>query len=498
MRKEYFKIVLSYLLATAILTLYGGQVCPFLESISALNLYGVIGCSFICGLAVRFLIFKKIKESISIELATNKSSFTPFKHLIIDIVVWIFIGFLILFWNSLIYDFPLDSGLKMVLGSFTVGFFASLYLALEYEAELIKIKADNFLSNNFGSDNLLNKQEFLSISVKFLIFLGISYLVISSIIILLIWKDIHFVYDQFMHNKSPLFYAITWEIFFVFLVIFGGSFFNAIKYSRNLKLIFNFQLKAFESIRKGELNTFIPIVNNDELGQIASHSNFMIQGLQEREKLKATFGKYLSPKIAAKILANDNQAALSGKKYQVAVLFTDIRDYTKLSEKHTPEQMIKLLNQYFTMIVKVINRHQGVVDKFIGDAAMAVFGLDNESLAAENSVKAAIEIRNNLENLNKELSLEGLPKIDNGVGIHFGPVIAGNMGSPDRLEYTVIGDTVNTASRLEALSKENDFKILMSSKVEEMLKNKQLYSYTNLGMFDLRGKSEKINVYGVK
>jgi adenylate cyclase len=168
-----------------------------------------------------------------------------------------------------------------------------------------------------------------------------------------------------------------------------------------------------------------------------------------------------------------------------------------LSEKLHPRETVKLLNDCFTVLVQAIHASKGVVDKFIGDAVMAVYGLDDVKQPCELSVKSAYTIFKNLEKFNQTLTARGISPLNIGIGIHFGTVIAGNIGSKERLEYTVIGDAVNTASRLETLSKQVSSRAVISMEVFERLSPEMQSKVPFLGEFELKGKAEKIRAYGI-
>jgi adenylate cyclase len=162
--------------------------------------------------------------------------------------------------------------------------------------------------------------------------------------------------------------------------------------------------------------------------------------------------------------------------------------------------VVGFLNEYFTMIVAAVHEQQGVVDKFIGDAAMAVFGLEggpDAEDAADRAVRAALAMRSGLAPLNARLAKRGLPEVDNGIGMHLGYMVAGNIGSEDRLEYTVIGDAVNTASRLEGLCKATGNPLLVSSAIYERLSTELRDGLVSLGEHQVKGKAQSIAVYGI-
>ncbi len=164
-----------------------------------------------------------------------------------------------------------------------------------------------------------------------------------------------------------------------------------------------------------------------------------------------------------------------------------------MSEKRPPAEVLSILNEYLTEMTSIIDKYGGVVDKYIGDAIMALFGapLDLPD-HSQNAVKCAIEMNAALEQLNHKFSSKGLPTLEMGIGINTGNVVVGNMGSRDRLNYTVIGDNVNLASRLESITKEYNVPIIVSEAT--MLRSKQI-KFRNLGNINVKGKQEQVIIY---
>jgi adenylate cyclase len=212
------------------------------------------------------------------------------------------------------------------------------------------------------------------------------------------------------------------------------------------------------------------VQTGDELEDLANGFNTMVDGLKERDKLRTTFGKYMTAAIVEHLLAG--KVALGGESLKVTILFTDIRSFTTISEKMDPQQLVGLLNEYFTEMVGIVMSEGGVVDKYIGDAIMAVFGAPvPKPDDAVNAVRAAVKMRRALEELNGRLAARGMARLRTGIGIHTGQVIAGNIGSERRMEYTVIGDAVNLASRLETCTKDLGVDVLISEDTYELTKH---------------------------
>ncbi|MBI4988536.1 MAG: adenylate/guanylate cyclase domain-containing protein [Rhodocyclales bacterium] len=214
----------------------------------------------------------------------------------------------------------------------------------------------------------------------------------------------------------------------------------------------------------------------------------------ERLRLRRAFGAYVSPQIMDEIVGGRLSGSLGGDRRALCVLFADIRDFTTRSETLSPEAVITLLNRYFEEVTGAIHRHDGTVDKFIGDGIMAFFGapkaLANPSAAA---VAAAQEMLDRLAGLNETLAQEGQTPIRIGIGLHAGDAVVGHVGSTARHEYTAIGDTVNLASRIESLTKEVGYPLVCSEAVMHSLDSTE--GFVNLGAKPVKGHTPVI-VYG--
>jgi class 3 adenylate cyclase/acid stress-induced BolA-like protein IbaG/YrbA len=223
---------------------------------------------------------------------------------------------------------------------------------------------------------------------------------------------------------------------------------------------------AMGRVREGDFEiTASPSTRtNDEIGDLARSFDEMAQGLKERERLRGTLGRYVSGDVAERILSEDDDLSLRGEVRHVAVAFLDVRGFTTISEKLTPTEVVALLNEYFDVVVDRVAAHGGTVNKFIGDAAMCIWGAPKHSARPERSaVLCALEIQARAKKLSAERTKRGLTTVGFGIGINAGEAVAGNLGAAKRLEYTVIGDAVNLAQRLESQARAGE--VLVSQPV---------------------------------
>jgi len=236
------------------------------------------------------------------------------------------------------------------------------------------------------------------------------------------------------------------------------------------------------------------------IATLSTTAKKLVSGLvsQEKEKfsIRRVLGEYVSEEVAEKVI-NDQTGRIAEMK-TVAILFCDIRNFTQFSERHNPAQIVSRLNEYFEAMVEAIQMHGGTVDKFIGDAIMAVFGgvLDLPN-PAESAVLAAISMRDRIVMLQNQWQASGEDVLDNGIGIHFGSVLQGTLGPKKRKDFTVIGDAVNTASRIEGLCKEFSSAALFSDSVFDQLPQDLRSKVRFMGKAKVKGKQDEIKIYGI-
>ncbi|HEX3704253.1 MAG TPA: adenylate/guanylate cyclase domain-containing protein [Vicinamibacterales bacterium] len=223
---------------------------------------------------------------------------------------------------------------------------------------------------------------------------------------------------------------------------------------------------------------------------------YFVEG-REKRKMKKLFGQYVSKDVYEQLVANPALARLGGQRREMTVLFSDIRGFTTVTERGQPEEIVGMLNEYFTRMVGLVFHHHGTVDKFVGDMVMALFGAPlDDPQHADHAVEAALDMITELGKLNARWKTEGrYAELDIGVGINTGPMIAGNIGSDQIMSYTVIGDAVNLGSRLESLNKQYGTRIIISDATRERLTGR--YTFRPLGDVIVKGKTQPVAIFEV-
>ena len=246
--------------------------------------------------------------------------------------------------------------------------------------------------------------------------------------------------------------------------------------------------EATEQVLAGNFEVSVPVTTGDETGELAASFNAMIQGLAERERIRDAFGTYLDREVAEYILSDEFDE--EGRELEVSVLFTDVRDFTGFAAGEEAKDVVAALNRLFEVVVPVISRHGGHVDKFEGDGLLAVFGAPAPYRDhAKRAARAAMEIcrRVNERGEAGELTV--------GVGVNTGPVIAGAVGGAGRLNFSVIGDAVNVAARVEAATRELDRDVLITAATAGAMG--EAIALEDLGAHELKGLVEPVELFAI-
>lgn len=226
---------------------------------------------------------------------------------------------------------------------------------------------------------------------------------------------------------------------------------------------------AMVRVEHGDLQAHCAVVSNDEIGGVTAGFNHMVAELRDRELIHETFGRYVSPEIRDEILSG--RTSLSGDQREVTILFADLRGFTTWVEASQAAEVVESLNAYFTEMEHAIRAHGGLVLQFIGDEIEAVFGAPlTDEVHADHAVAAALEMQQRLDAWNATRRRDGRHTLEHGIGIHSGNVVAGNIGSEQRMAYALVGDAVNVASRIEALNKQFGSHILVSGATRDRLR----------------------------
>lgn len=302
--------------------------------------------------------------------------------------------------------------------------------------------------------------------------------------------------NDFMKQISPLQnFIITLSIMLsAYLLIRNFSLFISATLISLITVGYLF-VSAFSFSNGLAINVITPI-SLELITMIFAYSHrFIIEG-KSKEKIKSAMGKYISEDIMKSIVKNIDELKLGGKKANVTVLFSDIRGFTSMSEKLSADEVSLILNEYFTEMEPIVTKHHGVINKFIGDAVMVIFGepIQDEKHAI-NAIRCANEMLEKVSELQQKWLKEGKPKIEIGVGINTGEAFVGNIGSENRMEYTVIGDMVNLASRIESYNKVYKTNFLISSSTYACVKN--IVDVIKISNVTIRGKSKKMDLYEV-
>ena len=242
---------------------------------------------------------------------------------------------------------------------------------------------------------------------------------------------------------------------------------------------------AMAEVERGRINTVVGVYEKSEIGLLQSGFNRMVAGIGERDRLRDLFGRHVGADVARRAI--EGGAVLSGDVREVAILFIDLVGSTKLAASHTPHQVAEVLNDFFRIVVSAVDQRNGLINKFQGDAALAVFGAP---LPLPDAASAALASARDLRN-----KLGRLPLVDFGIGVSAGPVFAGNIGAENRYEYTVVGDAVNEAARLADFAKTLDQRIVCSAAAIDRADAAEGRRWVSTGETVLRGRSDSTSIW---
>ena len=484
------RLLLNYLALTAILIIYGAQIAPFIKGLGYLKASLITAVPVMLIFPFRAYAFKKASVALADTSSTDKPIYgLPWRELKADFFTWLVAGLLMALHYAIHFKAPLLTEAKILLGCISFGLFGGTVNYLYMERRVI-----GFLkTRKREAPQGINRS--WSVSSKMLFFTVTLLSFMTLTILAMVFLDIDFLLTHRHPSGPEIYLGVFKDILFAFAVLLGLSLIILRLYARNLKQTLDGQVEAPEGIEKGNLHIQVPVVSNDEFGQIAIKTNEMIRGLKERAICRSAFGKYVAPEVSEKIL--EGEISLEGEMNDVSILFCDIRGFTTFVERKEPKEVVGFLNSYFSEMEKVVKQHNGIVLQYIGDEIEAVFGAPiHEPEHSEMAVMAAIEMRKRLERLNEKRENGGEETITHGIGIHTGGVLAGSIGSPERLTYSMVGDVVNTASRLQGLNKTFGTDILISDATKKRLPENR-FEVVSLGEHPIKGKRERIEIFKV-
>jgi class 3 adenylate cyclase/HAMP domain-containing protein len=429
----------------------------------------------------------------------RKSLQFPMVVSVITFMVWILAGFIFGFLEPLITGkiFNIETPdiiycLRQFLGIFLLGGGVTtmiLYFVIENAWR-------NYIPNFFPEGNLRRVKHVFKLNIRkrFLIVFVSIIIIPLPVLSLTIYSKAMALHMADALTRTQIMSSLVRELAFVAMdslaICLILAYFLAKSVSEPLLRIKD----ALKQVKSNNLETRVEIVSNDELGDVAEGFNLMIKSMKKNQDIKESFGKYVCREIRDEIIAG--KTSLDGEMKRVTLLFSDLRNFTTLVEQNHPKQVVTILNQYFTEMTLAVKDNKGLVLQYVGDEIMAVFGAplgfdDHPDMA----VQTAIDMRKRLEALNKRLKEQGFEPLAHGVGIHSGAVLAGNIGSEERMSYALVGDTVNTASRIEGLTKEYGCDIIISQTTYNLLT--ESYNTKQLAQVKVKGKKDELIIYKV-
>ncbi|MBF0381153.1 MAG: adenylate/guanylate cyclase domain-containing protein [Magnetococcales bacterium] len=456
------------------LSVYGKVVCPFIDTLTFSRIIAVLGVVYIFQIITRELLYI-FKPTPVLAVSISRHGF----H--VSVVTWLLAGAVASLLHSYLYtDFHWTSHLKLLSGYWGLG--AGVLSQLEYV----------ILEKYFRDQKLVEK---LEVEEKITSRLMESFAVFTVVpALMMVLVSFRFVFEGYTVRGAAL------EVLFLGACFVISGLYVSYRYGLALKTDCDHLTHAVKEVSEGCFHVHVDTSRTDDLGKVAYGINDMAQGLRLREQIREAFGRFVNPEVAENFIKNfadsDSPIEMGGKRQEVAILMADIRGFTPLSESMEPEDLTLLLNGYFSEMVAAVQNHGGMVDKFIGDAIMVVFGLsDKHPNYAMDAIKAALEMNNRLEKFNDEQKRLGKSIINNGIGVHVGEVVAGYIGSLDRLEFTVIGHAVNVAARIESQTKPPNPQLLFSESVEKFIGD----SYTTKMVLqaNLKGVSQEMNLFTI-
>jgi len=470
-----FQIYAYYLLSVLVLSIFAFR--------SASDYNGYPKYYIILLIALPYFVSGIARTCLEPALVLNVSPLNRSRRQIyLDLGLFALIALVLLAFEFLVYRHPANTALKTCIWALVIGYFASIDSALH------RVRS----SHDSHSDDAPLNSTALPVSQKLSIFLSTTVLLIVTTMAISAYGYINIDTSLPSATVSQIEQEFIVETLFILGIITTLTTRVIVSYSANLQRMFETQIDTLKNVQEGQLDKHVPVLTQDEFGIIAQQTNLMIDQLREKSRIQKTLEQVVSPDIMERLLAAREGKVSQAQEFDLAILFCDLREFTSYAENKPPDEVIIFLNAYFTKLADVVAEHNGIVNKFIGDAILAVFGVDGDPDYATNAVEAALDI---LMHSTSAVMRDGT-RFDIGIGINCGRAAAGTIGSSERFEYTFIGDSVNIASRLDGLSKRLGYRVVTSAGVYERIPARHQAMFTDLGSHNIRGKSQPVHLYG--
>ena len=470
-----YQIFAYYLLSVVILSVFAFR--------SYAHLGTQPGVIFIIAVAAPFLIAAVIHGLIDKWIVVPGHLLVqPKRQFLVDFALYLVIATFLYCFERFFYFESTWVAFKLFIWTTVLGYFAAIDSSLDRERLCFKAEKQSYQLNATSSP----------VAHKLNLFLSLTVLIVTFTIAITAYSYMGAEINIPDVDDMAIKQAFVIDTLFIVGIVVSFTVRLIYSFSMNLQYLFDSQVNILRNVQEGKLEELVPVLSRDEFGIIAHQTNAMIRELREKQKVQKTLEQIVSPNIMHKLLNNDANNLKQGQEYEIAILFCDLRKFTTYAENTPPEQVIFFLNSYFTKISDIVTEHGGIINKFMGDAILAVFGIDGGSRYIEDAVDTAWDILMH----SGSIKLRDGSRFEIGIGVHKGRAAAGTIGSADRYEYTFIGDAVNTASRLDGLSKRLGFNLITSAEVYNELGEESKQKFSDLGWQTIRGKSTAVHVFG--
>jgi len=472
MRNSNLFLVFTYfILSVVVLSVFAFRSYAYAEETH--------GYRIILGIIIPFIVALVIRQLLQKPLVSNAHPlYQPRRQLILDLGFYLLVASALLIQELLFYHHEWIIAVQMFTWALMTGYFASLDSALERERTCFQHVQDSEPELDCAKGSVAHR---LNLFFSLTVLIAILACALSAYGYLSIGGEV-------IDAKE----AFIVDILFIISIVISLTVRLIYSYSLNMQHLFDSQVNGLRSIQRGELESYVPVLSRDEFGVIAQQTNNMIDELREKQKIQKTLEQIVSPDIMHKLLHGNKNDLKQGQEFEIAILFCDLRKFTTYTENTPADEVIYFLNAYFTKVADIVAEHNGIINKFMGDAILAVYGVDGDDHYIEDAMNTAWDILMHSDCVKTQNGTT----FDIGIGLHRGLATACTIGSSDRYEYTFIGDSVNTASRLDGLSKQLGYKIVTSSEVYDELSDDAQSRFFDLGAQAIRGKSATIHAYG--